>query len=195
MWLGDGGAVMREAVVPCEVAAAWAEAVDAAWEAGELTPAALGRARVRDDDLRGDHTAWLSDLARPGALLAVHALFDAVRVEVNRGAWLGLVSHEVQVACYPGDGARYVRHRDAFRADPQRRLTAIVYLNAGWVLEHGGALRVWEPAGPREIAPAAGRLVLFLADRLDHAVLPTAVTRRAITAWYRSTPPLPAAAW
>jgi hypothetical protein len=38
----------------------------------------------------------------------------------------------VQAACYPGGGARYVRHRDASESAPGRCLTAICYLNPGW---------------------------------------------------------------
>ena len=44
-----------------------------------------------------------------------------------------------------------MRHRDALPDDggeeDQRRLTAIVYANAGWLPENGGCLRVWAPPG------------------------------------------------
>lgn len=38
----------------------------------------------------------------------------------------------VQLACYPGRGARYVRHTDASDAVPGRTVTALLYLNTNW---------------------------------------------------------------
>jgi hypothetical protein len=38
----------------------------------------------------------------------------------------------VQLACYPGEGARYVRHTDASDAVPGRTVTALLYLNPNW---------------------------------------------------------------
>ena len=53
----------------------------------------------------------------------------------------------LQLTCYPGGGARYVRHRDASPASaPGRVATGILYLNAGAPWEpraHGGQLAVY----------------------------------------------------
>jgi hypothetical protein len=43
----------------------------------------------------------------------------------------------VQLACYPGGGARYVRHTDASDAVPGRTVTALLYLNADWDAQVG----------------------------------------------------------
>lgn len=101
------------------------------------------------------------------------------------------------VACYPGHGARYVRHCDnscdAGHGDRcnGRRLTAILYLNPTWQPVDGGELRLYAPFAPRgvppcaDVQPLARRLVLFFADyRVPHEVLPSHADRFAITLWY-----------
>mmetsp|Transcript_20142 Transcript_20142/g.67659 ORF Transcript_20142/g.67659 Transcript_20142/m.67659 type:complete len:179 (+) Transcript_20142:138-674(+) len=101
------------------------------------------------------------------------------------------------VTCYPGGGARYVRHCDnacdageGARCNG-RRLTAILYLNGHWRTDHGGQLRIYAPGDAEgsepvaEIAPVLDRLVLFLADRrCPHEVLPACADRYAVTAWF-----------
>lgn len=156
-----------------------------------LTPAHLGKERVHRADLRGDHTAWLAELDDPGPLAAVHDAFESLRYALNRAAWLGLQRFEVQLAAYPGDGARYVRHVDSFAGQAARRVTAIVYLNPDWQPAHGGDLAAWTPEGEVRIEPLLDRLVLFLSDRLPHAVLPTWERRFAVTAWYRGAEEIP----
>lgn len=52
-----------------------------------------------------------------------------------------------QLACYPGGGARYVRHADASVSCPSRTVTAIVYLNAGWDVQVGFGAGLVDTAG------------------------------------------------
>lgn len=42
-----------------------------------------------------------------------------------------------QLACYPGKGARYVRHTDASDSAPDRSVTALLYLNHQWDAQVG----------------------------------------------------------
>lgn len=42
-----------------------------------------------------------------------------------------------QLACYPGKGARYVRHTDASSSAPDRTVTALLYLNPEWDAQVG----------------------------------------------------------
>ena len=99
-------------------------------------------------------------------------------------------------AIYAGSRDRptyYVRHRDggSYRGNP-RRLTCIVYLNADWDVERdGGALRAYLPDGSGEhvdVAPKAGRLLLFDAVRVEHEVRPTFASRVALTLWANDDP-------
>lgn len=59
-------------------------------------------------------------------------IFDVCRFDVS-----GRCS--VQLACYPGAGARYVRHADASTAIPDRTVTALLYLNTEWNTEVSNA--------------------------------------------------------
>ncbi len=188
--LGDGDIVVLDGFLGerARAAAAAARALDAA---GALTPAAMGRDRVLRQDLRGDRTGWFGELDLPPALHALWQEFDVLREDLNAAAWLGLRRFELQLSCYPGDGARYAAHVDTFAGDPSRRVTAICYLNPDWDPADGGALRAWTPRGVVEVEPQLDRLVVFLSDRVRHEVLPCRAPRFAATAWLRGAEAVP----
>ncbi len=97
-----------------------------------------------------------------------------------------LVRAEVQCTCYPGDGAKYVKHTDDAR-EQTRKLTCILYCNPRWAEGDGGQLRLYLPRRSRveTVAPRANRLVLFWSDaRVPHEVLPAFSERYAVTVWY-----------
>jgi SM-20-related protein len=175
--LAAGEIVMRDGVLGVEAHPLVAEARALVLAAA---PAGVGRDRRRDDGIRGDTVVWVD----PPALAPLHALFQELRRALNR-AYLGLRAFDVQLARYPGEGAAYIRHRDAFRGGESRIVTAIYYLNPEWRSEDGGALRAHLRGGARDIEPRLDRLVVFFSDALEHEVLPTARERLAVTAWYR----------
>ena len=105
---------------------------------------------------------------------------------------------KLMLANYPGDGARYVAHLDNDPGDPRhsegepglrasdRAVTAILYLNPDWEESHGGCLRVHlqgTGGATVDVAPSAGRMVLFDCRRIVHEVLPSHASRWAMTAW------------
>ena len=112
----------------------------------------------------------------------------------------------MQLAMYANTGAKYVRHLDNDPLDPGTRegpeglrvcdrvVTALLYFNRDWKEEDGGYLRLYDPEPGREeqvlhqVAPEAGRLVLFESDRFFHEVLPAFRSRWALSAWMTSTP-------
>lgn len=160
-----------------------------AWhDSGRLTPAGVGR-DGSGGGVRDDHTAWV-DVEDPAPMAQVVARFEALRVSLVQELRLGLQRFAVQAARYDGGGG-YPRHVDAFRGDVSRVMTALVYLNPDWAPEHGGELRAWTPDGLVDIAPLAGRLALFRADAVPHAVLPSRAPRYALTAWYRGAEAIP----
>ncbi|MFT4979167.1 MAG: SM-20-related protein [Myxococcota bacterium] len=188
--LGRGEAVVIDDVMPPAAAARHHAAIGLLHEQGALNPALVGRKRRYQPELRGDWTCWLEAAEDAPTLQGLWLWWDLLREEIRQAARLPLARFSVQLAHYP-TGSQYVRHRDAIPGDPNRRLTAVLYLNADWQPAHGGQLRVWEPGGCRDIAPVAGRLVLFLSTALYHAVLPTTAPRAAVTAWFRGAEPIP----
>lgn len=186
--LRAGDAIVRDGVLGRRAALGVAAAAAAAGLGGGLQPARMGRAAALWQDVaeRGDEMAWLEPGGGERRLARVWAMFEELRVAANRAAFLGLRRFDVQVACYRQPGARYARHADAFRAQfpVNRRLTAIYYPNPDWQPEHGGELVVYAAAGERRVAPVLDRLVVFVADEVEHEVLPSWRERWAITAWF-----------
>lgn len=155
-----------------------------------LTAAGIGRVGATAPAIRTDATRWIE----PDALETVHApliaLFDALGTELSRLAYLGLRRFELQFAAYRV-GAFYARHYDVFRGERSRRATAIFYPNLAWQTGDGGELEVVIPVDAdvarfERVAPSGDRLVIFLSDAVEHAVLPVLRGQRfAFTAWFR----------
>jgi SM-20-related protein len=135
------------------------------------------------------------------ALAGYFQLMDDVREALDADAGVSRTVRgrmglsKFMAACYPGDGARYVRHRDAWPHKPGRKLTLILYLNEGWRPGHGGCLRIWPEApeggaqqqqlAPVSIEPRMDRLVVFC-SWLEHEVEPAHAERYALTTWFYS---------
>ena len=92
---------------------------------------------------RKDVTTWLGDGHPLGAPLA--PVFDLLQSDLCSIAHLRC-KREMQLACYPGPGDGYKRHTDARpeidMQGAERKVTAIVYCNRDWRVEHGGALQL-----------------------------------------------------
>ncbi len=145
-----------------------------------FVPAGISRGHEVDVGVRDDTRLWVD--TEDAQLQQLVGAFEALRVEINASAWLGLTRFELQLARFEA-GGRYVRHRDALVGQNNRRVTAIAYLNPAWTPKDGGQLRLYaEPT--IDIAPELGRLVVFMSERIEHEVLPSLATRFAATAWY-----------
>ena len=157
---------------------------------GRLSSAAIGRGagRAERQSIRGDRTAWFECDGLSPMQHRYWSRMNRLRESLNRSALLGLSELEAHYALYP-IGARYARHRDRFRDDDSRVVSSVLYLNRAWRDEHGGALRLYFPAGSRiphvDIYPRAGTLVLFLSAEFEHEVLPAVRERRSIAGWMR----------
>lgn len=157
-----------------------------ALKGGRLMRSAPGLSRRA---VRGDRIAWVTGTEK--GCEAVTVLLTAIDKLVNAAAKHldKSVSHrsKAMVACYPGNGAGYVKHVDNPNSDG-RCLTCIYYLNKDWnATEHGGVLRIFPEGKPyiADIEPVFDRLLLFWSDRRNpHEVQPAYATRYAITVWY-----------
>mmetsp|Transcript_5877 Transcript_5877/g.18532 ORF Transcript_5877/g.18532 Transcript_5877/m.18532 type:complete len:377 (-) Transcript_5877:53-1183(-) len=156
----------------------------------------------RDHTARSDLRTFLQpgDQTGPAASGPLRHLVDRLeqlRAALGDGVKLTGEQHEYQLAFYGAEGQHYKRHRDAFPNDGSRRMTGQVgrrvtctlYMN-DYDEAHGGKLRLYCPdAGfdgetQLDVAPVAGRAVLFLSGAMDHEVLPSFAPRCAIAAWY-----------
>jgi SM-20-related protein len=154
-------------------------------DVGELAPAATGRGegRALQPALRGDRTLWLDDLRCGAAAGTFLAKLDELRVALNERLFLGLAEVEAHYARY-APGAGYARHRDRFRDSDARVVSLVAYLNAGWNIGDGGALRLHFDEGAIDVAPTGGTAVCFRSE-LEHEVLPAMRERSSIAAWFR----------
>jgi SM-20-related protein len=155
--------------------------------AGLLRTAGTGRGNDRsiETSVRGDRIAWIEDDDRAPALEPLRALLASLRCTLNQSCWLGLVDAEMHYALYP-PGAHYARHRDCFADDDSRVVSFVLYLNANWHADDGGALRCHAEDGTSyDVLPHAGTLVTFLSAELEHEVLPARRDRIAVTGWLR----------
>jgi SM-20-related protein len=119
-------------------------------QCGGLAPANIssGLGNEVQSSKRGDLITWLKlqsadDPARENYLQRVLVELDKLRQQLESDVGVQADSCSFMLACYPGGGARYVKHRDADPERPGRKLTVIYYLNPDWQPEHGGCLRIW----------------------------------------------------
>lgn len=183
--LMDGRAAVQNEFMPLPRVRGLIECAHRRRDRGEFHAARIGAARgsMRREAIRGDLTCWLDDPLFPEERRLLDDL-ERMRLSLNRNAYLGLFDLEIHYAWYP-PGAAYARHVDQLRGRDQRVLTVILYLNDGWQPGLGGELRIFGTHGHRDIEPVGGRLVRFLSDRLEHAVLPARTDRWSITGWFR----------
>ena len=155
-----------------------------------LKPAGVGRQGdyQLNQSVRGDAIQWLEK----GDLAVTEFLhwMDKLRLGINQRLFLGLFDYECHYAVY-NPGAFYQKHRDAFRGNPGRKLSTVLYLNPGWDPAAGGELVLYDEAGENElirVAPECGKLVIFLSEDFPHEVLPAKHLRQSIAGWFRIKP-------
>jgi SM-20-related protein len=187
--LSASGWSQQNIFLPDELTLALADECGVLWAAGALKPAGVGRGAIPlvRSDIRGDSIQWLKAGQSP-ACDRYLLIMETLRVALNRSLYLGLDEYESHFAFYT-PGASYLKHLDRFRDDDSRTVSVVIYLNADWLPGEGGALRL-HPAGKHteDIAPEAGRLLLFLSADMPHEVLPASRDRLSLAGWFRRRP-------
>jgi SM-20-related protein len=152
---------------------------------GEFAAARVGADHrlQRRDDIRGDRICWFAAPQFDAERLLLNDL-EQLRLDLNSGGYLGLFDLELHYAWY-APGTAYARHVDRPQGRDQRKVSLVLYLNRAWTPDSGGELRIFDRDGSRDIEPIAGRLVCFLTEGREHAVLTTGRDRLSITGWFR----------
>lgn len=133
-------------------------------------------------DKRGDFIFWLNQEEPNEVEIPFLEMLKNVISELNRNFYLGIRDFEAHYTHYPS-GTRYMAHVDRHQKSSSRVVSFVFYLNENWNVEHGGQLRLYnEENATTDVQPSAGRLVIFLSDKL-HEVLITNRERRSITGW------------
>jgi SM-20-related protein len=186
------GMAVRDGFLTSSAWRALAGCAAARRERGDFAAARVGAGRTleRREEIRGDLTCWLTPpLFDPEVRLL--AMLEGLRLELNRGGIPGLFDLELHYAWYP-PGAGYARHVDRPENRDARLISLVLYLNEDWPPGDGGALRCFDAVRPpRDIQPIGGRLVAFLSEGLEHAVLPAQRPRLSLTGWFRGREELP----
>ena len=184
--LFDQGWSQQDAFLSAELSAALAAECRALMDAGALKKAGIGRGGEQTirADIRGDHIVWLRS-GQSAACDSYLQLMDQLRLALNRSFFLGLEEYESHFAFYP-PGTAYQTHLDRFRDDDKRTISAVIYLNEGWLPEHGGQLRMYlDEDAQYDVDPVGGCLVVFLSGEVPHEVLPANRERLSLTGWFR----------
>jgi SM-20-related protein len=154
----------------------------------KFTPAGIGKGahKLVSTDIRSDRILWFSD----GELILHFPKFQqcltSIMETMNQQFFLGLRQFEIHGAIY-GSNQRYLRHLDQHRGSHQRIVTVVFYLNESWLLEHGGALELFDDQinDSVSIPPLSGDLLLFDSTRFEHQVKTSFKDRYSLTGWFR----------
>jgi SM-20-related protein len=189
--IGDGNHVVIDGFLAVDEINYWRSLARQRKSSGVMRPAAVGKGirRVVAGAVRNDWISWVEP--DPCHIIEgrLAAKLEVLRLTLNERFLLGLFDLELHLAVYP-PGGFYRAHIDRLEDDDHRIISVVCYLNDDWVPESGGMLRIWRSAVADEsrfadVAPIAGRLVLFPSASTLHEVMPTSQSRCALTGWFR----------
>jgi SM-20-related protein len=186
--LSENGYAICDAFLPAKTITALANKARQRFAAGAMTAAKTGQ-QAENANKRGDSIFWLSESSVNTSVQAYFSKMHQLRAALNLNLFMNVQELETHLAVYPIGGA-YEKHLDQFshgEGIQARQLSSILYLNNQWLAADGGALRLHLNAHDYlDIAPTAGKLVLFLSSQFWHEVLPATRDRISLTGWFRT---------
>ncbi|CAN5153352.1 2OG-Fe(II) oxygenase [soil metagenome] len=135
-----------------------------------------------NESVRGDYIQWIDPLTASAPVGLYLQRLQELAQYLNRSLFLSLKDSEIHLTLYP-IGTFYKRHLDQFKSDDHRKISVICYLNENWKEEDGGQLVLHLSHGPVDVLPAAGKIVCFRSDLIEHEVLPATRERLSLTGW------------
>ena len=156
---------------------------DDGMESGQFKEAGIGKGieqKVVKTE-RGDWICWLDENSTHPVVTDYWNKISEIHQIINRNFYLGLNDMEAHLAVYQAGGF-YKRHSDRHQKSSSRRLSLVLYLNETWQESDGGQLVIYLENETIEVAPLAGRMVVFMSE-MEHEVLPTNINRYSVTGW------------
>lgn len=139
---------------------------------------------VQEKNIRGDKILWLEKNEDVQLDKYFFGHIELLMTALNRRCYLGLNDFEFHFAAYE-PGTFYKRHKDVFRNDDARKISAILYLNRNWKPGDGGELMIYHESEIK-VEPRAGTMVVF-ESHIEHEVLISRAERISVTGWLKST--------
>ena len=188
--LSENGYAICDAFLSAETIIALADKATRRYLTGAMTAAKTGQnTKISNVNIRGDRIFWLSEASENTSVLAYFSKMHLLRNALNLHLFMNVQEMETHLAVYP-IGSVYEKHLDQFSQGEgvqARQLSSILYLNQDWQADDGGALRLHLTERDFiDIAPTAGKLVLFLSRDFWHEVMVAKADRISLTGWFRT---------
>ena len=186
--LSKHGYAICDAFLPAKTITTLANKATKRYLSGAMVFAKTGQ-QAKNSSIRGDCIFWLSEASENTSVQAYFSKMHLLRNALNQHLFMNVQELETHLAIYP-IGSVYEKHLDQFSQGEglqARQLSSILYLNNQWLVADGGALRLHlNESEYLDIAPSAGKLVVFLSSQFWHEVLPATRDRISLTGWFRT---------
>ena len=186
--LSKNGYAICDAFLSTKTISSLANMATKRYLSGAMTFAKTGQ-QAKNTSIRGDSIFWLDENSHEPSVQAYFTNMQLLKNALNLHLFMNVQELETHLAVYP-IGSVYEKHLDQFNQGEgiqTRQLSSVLYLNKHWLAADGGALRLHlNESEYLDIAPSAGKLVLFLSSQFWHEVLPATRDRISLTGWFRT---------
>ena len=186
--LSKNGYAICDAFLSTKTISSLANMATKRYLSGTMTFAKTGL-QAKKTGIRGDSIFWLDENSHESSVQAYFINMHLLKNALNLHLFMNVQELETHLAVYP-IGNVYEKHLDQFNQGEgiqTRQLSSVLYLNNHWLAADGGALRLHlNESEHLDIAPSAGKLVLFLSSQFWHEVLPATRDRISLTGWFRT---------